>query len=253
MEVINIASYPLLQHYGSLCCRLSRREANEKTFDERFESIGRYVVGRVIRFYSKVLSREGKISYDPEDIFLELWAELKHRNPKYNQDVGSYLTFAQRIISNRLSELLESTHCVEQPSNAGEKFKELQRLASTGEITKDQRARFMALIAACVDHAPIPLNHPIQDGSIGPADAAIQNERRNLTDTAIRLCLVTLSVRECVAIGHSLGLWSREKLTMPAADKKYGYLPGSMGRALVNAKRKLRIACSNLQLDSSWF
>jgi hypothetical protein len=252
MEVVNVSSYPLLSHFGSMCGRLSREEAEYADFDKRFASIGRFVVGQSIRFYSVTLSREGRVSYDPEDIFMELWAELRHRDGKYNAVLGEYLTFAQRVVRNKLSELLECTHCVESPANAGEKYKELLAKADVAELEPREQKRLSALIAANVDHAPLGGSDSIEDRVSRPEEEAIKNERRKLSEDAITKCLSKLSARESLAIGYAFGLWSREKMSMAALDGLFDMAPGTFSRALITAKRKLRTACSQLRLRSSW-
>lgn len=141
---VRIADYPLLVHYGELGEPIDRETAATADFETRFNSVGRLVVGQSIWFYSRRLSAEGRISMDPEDIFLELRSYLQERNSRYSPDLGSYVTFARLLIRHRLSGLLEDAHCVALPANASEKLKNLVDLEDSGEITDVQRKRLEA-------------------------------------------------------------------------------------------------------------
>ena len=249
MEVVDMNSFPLLLHYGSLCSRITREQAAIASFDERFNSIGRYVVGQSIRFYSIVLSREGKTAFDPEDIFIELWSELRERNPYYKSELGKYLTFAQRVIANKLSEMLETTHCVQLPANAAEKYKTLARLT---ELDSRQAERLSALVAANVDHAPIQAGETIESGDARPEQQAIANERRTLSEAAIIRMLSSLTARECLAVGLRYGLWGRKRTNLTTADEAVGLQRGTLSKSFVSARKKMRALCSNSHLDLSW-
>ncbi len=253
MDVVNIEAYPLLKHYGSMCQRLSKVQAAASTFDERFASIGRFVVGQAIRFYTSTLSPEGRTAYDPEDIFLECWSELKSRNDRYDPARGSYLVFAHRVIANRLSEIIETVHCVQLPANAAEKFRELMALEADGKLDARRSRRLAALIAASVDHEQISLGAAVVDPSDSPEDAVLSSERRKLIEGSVRRLLSLLSARESMALSFEFGLWGRKCERMDFLDYILMVPSGTMGRALSRAKKKLRAECSTICSRTDFF
>lgn len=254
MEVINVSSFPLLAHYGDHYKRISRKEAEVADFDARFKSIGRFVVGQAIRFCACVLSPEGRVAYDPEDVFLELWTELRIRNDRYVSDRGEYLTFAQRVVSNKLSEMLECTHCVQLPANAAEKFNELIEMAREKPLNTRQQHRLMALISANVDHAPMKEGQFMADTSCMPEEEAIRKERRKLSEDVISRLLPKLSLIESLSMRYGFGLWqcNGRTISFHLAECVHGFESGTLQKAFVNAKRKMRRICRSLKLDSSW-
>jgi hypothetical protein len=243
---VRLSDYPLLAYYGKRCRNITPREAAALDFEGRFNAIGRYVVGQAIKFWTEVLSGEGRVGYDPEDIFLELRIDLQIRNVGYDAAKGTYLTFARRVISNRLSELLERTHVVKLPANASEKYKELIELEKKGPLKNAQKARLASLVIANADHEELSWNNSAN--CEGPADAAEANERRNLIEAAISDAIISsFSLNESLAVGCTYGLWKSTPVKLVDAERNLGLNPGTLRRALASAKKKLRERCSTFQ------
>lgn len=248
---VRINDYPLLKHYGSLHSHIDREAARLANFDERINSIGRYLVGRTIKFWKTMLSSEGKTTYDPEDIFLELYSELRKRNDKYNHERADYIIFAGRIINNKLIELLERAHGIKLPANAASKFKSLSAEALEGTISESRRARLAALIAAATDHAAMSPFHECDDdgpdGNLEKRETNAHVKRRKEMEDKIQSTVSALTIRQCTVVRHVFGLWGTEILEPSQIDEQQSWERGTSAKELVEAKEIIREA-----LGQSW-
>jgi RNA polymerase sigma factor (sigma-70 family) len=214
-----------LVHYGKLCERLDRQEAAAADCERRINSIGQLLVKEVVAFY-RSLSPEGRSSYDPEDLLLECWAELKKRNDKYDPDRGNYRTFAARIIRNTFLGVLERTRCVRLPANSAGLFRDI-----------DQASRMDAerLVNTAKDHADLG-SLLVQDLQPSPIDALIEMEERDELLGEVAEAMEEMTVLECLVLRVS-----SEKRTIADAAEEYGYAPRTLRIALNSAKVKLKL------------
>jgi DNA-directed RNA polymerase specialized sigma24 family protein len=230
-----LKDHPLLVYFGALCDPLSNEQAQQADFVTRIESIGRFLVREVLRFHRR-LSPQGRINYDPEDILIEVWIELRRRNHKYDPARGGYRTFAVRIMRNTFLAISERSRCVRLPSNSAALF----NAASNASLDDAARKKFETVSRAAKDHADVTPHTPLlQDRRPSPVDGLIWMEDFERLNTDVADRIGALDTYECIAIGATMRLWGTPKQTLAEAAQEYGVEPGVLRRALRSARSKL--------------
>ena len=220
---MNLEDQPLLAHFSRAFKSLTRDEAQTADFDTRLASIGRLLVRDVLRMHRR-LSPEGRLNYEPEDLFLEIWAELRKRNEKYDKRKGNYRTFAMRIARNKFSELRIRSRCVKLPSDADKQFR-------CGQ--PDQVGR---LARTATDHEPL-CDVLVQDRQPSPVDGLIWLESHEAAVSDVAKHIGNMSVHEAIAIS-TLGVWGPKK-PIVELSRQYGIQPSVLRKALASARAKL--------------
>lgn len=221
---MSLNDQPLLKHFGSLPSEpLSREQTRLADFDTRMASIGRFLVREVLRLHRR-LSPEGKINYDEEDLFLEVWIELSKRNDKYDADRGNYRTFANRILRNKFHEIQQRARCVKLPADADKQFR-------AGDPEKIER-----LSRTATDHEALPAAL-VQDRQPSPIDGLIWLEEHERAVSDVSENIGNMTINEAIAIG-TIGIWGPGG-SIPKTAEKYGLEPKVLRRALESAKSKL--------------
>lgn len=246
--------YPLYSYYASLpSVKLTREQARDATFDERFASIGRYLARQAGLFHHS-LSAEGKVSHDPDDICSELWIELREKNGSYNWEEGSYLAFASPVIRHKLIWLRETSRVVKMPMNANVSFSEAEQAEQEGTLSKTKRITLACIRAAATDHMPLVstsrhAEHAPDAVEFQPIDESMQPLEELETEESEEACvgdlsrnLLTLTLLEAVVLGASLGLWGSDKRTLGQVSLQYGHDPKHLATVLREARRKLGIS-----------
>lgn len=241
-----LKDHPLLVYFGALCDPLSKEQAQDADFQVRIDSIGRFLVREVLRFHRK-LSPQGKVNYDPEDILLECWIELRKRNDKYDYSRGGYRTFAARIINNTFLAISERSRAVKLPANSAGTF---NLAANPTELKEGDRVKIELLAKAAKDHSEIGSHLPLlQDRKPSPVDGLIWTEDCERLNSDIADRIGDLETIECIAIGVSLRLWGGPKQTLREAAQEYGVEPKVLRRALKTARDKLSARSTELESE----
>jgi RNA polymerase sigma factor (sigma-70 family) len=223
---------PLLEYFASLCDPLSRQDAQAADFSRRIASIGRFLVREALRFYRQ-LSPEGKVTFDPEDLLLEMWIELSERDRKYDSSKSSYLCFAQTIIRNRMAELFERSRCVKLQANTAGTFK----AAAAGiEVARENLEN---LLRAARDHEEINGLY-VDETELDPLELMIRKEEAEESNEVIGKFLQKLDLHECLALGCNLGMYGEEKTALKFKAAEYGLDEMLLRRSLATAKEKLQ-------------
>ncbi len=97
--------------------RLSREAEAVAPFEERLRSVWRYLVKRVKRF-SACLSEHERSHMGPGDLVNDVVIALLEKDQLWSIERGRYVTFAEQVMRNVLSEKREDARVVSAPSNA---------------------------------------------------------------------------------------------------------------------------------------
>ncbi len=225
---------PLMDYFDGLYKgKLSRAGAAATDFDTRIASVGKFLAKAARRFHNS-LSAEGKATYDPEDIILELWIALRERDDKFNQARGSYLRFAYVVVKRRLVNMAERARCVRYPPNKSFALKiDMDEIFDSGE-----KGKLETILRSAVDHSQLA-------GSIvdlkarPPIEQLISREEQARSCESVSKFLTSLTTFECIALGAAAGIWGDEPDTvMKWKAMEYNVPQRTMRRALATARIK---------------
>ncbi len=235
------AKAKLLKYFNSLYQGpMNRVDAYSADFSQRIASISRFLVREANRFYDR-MSPEGRASYDPEDVILELWIALKERDHKFDSGRGTYLHFAQSVTRNCLYELGERARVVKMAANQAPTLKaDLSHVFEAADI-----AYLEMRLRPSRDHDFIPSGLPDQRAR-PPIEQDIHEENMELSRDTVVEFLNGLTLFECIALGAYVGLWGDDpQNTVKAKAQQYNTSSYALGRALMTARIKLRLYLEN--------
>lgn len=229
----------LIDYFRGLCNPLTPSQAAAASFEERVNSIGRFLVGQVLASYRR-LSPEGRVAYDPDDLILECWIKLKERDSKYQSARGEYVVFARKIIRNCLVEITEKTRCVKLPANSAGMFRSLQ-----GSQAECDVSRLELLTRTARDHVVLDgvQAEDLDSGEPCPLQIMVNAETAAADREELAKTLSdNLSAVECLALGSYYGAWDNQRrlLRDVARDHNVGVQP--LRKALASAREKVRKA-----------
>ncbi len=231
----------LLKYFNSLYCGpMNRVDAYSADFNQRIASISRFLVREANRFYDR-MSPEGRASYDPEDVILELWIALKERDHKFDSGRGTYLHFAQSVTRNCLFELGSQARVVKMKAHQAPVLKtDLSQIFDPSDINYLE-----TVLRPSRDHDFIPAGLP-DDRVLSPIERDIHEEDMELSRENVVEFLNSLTLFECIALGASIGLWGDDpQNTVKAKAQQYNVSSYALGRALMTARIKLRLYVEN--------
>lgn len=219
--------HPLLAYFGAQESKpLSAEEAQAADFETRINSIGRLLVKEVARIH-RLLSPEGQVNYDQEDILLEIWAELRRRNDSFNCSRGNYRTFAALIIRNTFLDITCRARTVKLPAD------------TASRLWKGDPENMARLKRAARDHWEINSGLLLPDCQPSPEDGLIWLETREEDQQRAAALLENCTVMECLALS-TLGIWGDKPSTARQAAIRHGISPERLRKARKTAIKKLR-------------
>lgn len=228
--------FPLFYAFGESHFRLSEEEAKSAPMADRIRSVWPFLVQRVIAFEETLRPRE-RANFDAEDTLTEVWIELARKDSKWDPARGKYITFAGKLLRNRLDAIRDESRTVQSPPNSGCRLREYRRAEAEGTLTGRQAKTAVALKRS--RGMPEPIDD--HDEQYGEADDAIEvAERRSLSRSAVIDALRTLRPIEAAVIGRAYGLWGQPRQSIEEIATATKRTPEAIRRTKSRAQARIR-------------
>ena len=131
-------THPLLFAFGvEPIAPLENEAAIAASRDERIKSVWPFLVKSVTAFQATLRAREAA-NFDAEDVLLELWATIAHKDHLWNPARGKYIAFAGAIVETTLLRLRDRAKTVRAPGNSTARLAEYATRESQGTLTPGQ-------------------------------------------------------------------------------------------------------------------
>jgi DNA-directed RNA polymerase specialized sigma subunit len=203
---IKFHQYPMLTCFGKTRL-LSPQEAVRSTPEQRIESIWPFVARTVLRFCSSLRAFE-MVNYDPDDVMVECWIEIRRQDVKWKPSSGKYITFVGIILNKFLIRVREEAQVVRAARNVMQRINQGDKLIEEGKLSPKKMWTVEALKrstepAACIDE--------LSEGS----DYLLENVNKHsllpIADKLVSRAIEVLDVREAMVIGEIMKATTRKK------------------------------------------
>lgn len=245
--------FPLVAHYRAMKSKpLSRDEAGAADFETRFNSIAHFAVRECLWCY-RGLSKEGKASYDPDDIMSEIWVELSIKNDKYDSERSDYIIFALTVMRRKFAFIRGHSRCVRLPENVNYRF----RLAAEGSLSETQMENLGCILDAARDHHGFKAEdvsasklydfdaHDITaeplSGRPGPPEELQRNEETDESCERVSQLLSLLDPVEQLAVCAWYGVLDVDQGRLTDVSHETGITLKELKKALISGKLKLNL------------
>ncbi len=231
-------TFPLLAAFGTEHRFLSPEEAVLATTEERIRSVWPYIVGRARSFCESLNPRE-RVSFDPEDVAVELWAVLAEKDDKWDHERGTYAVFAKTVCERHLEDVRDTSSVVERPKNSRGRIREYEEAEQKGALSPEQSKTMGDIRRAGgeikpVDHAAAGSSSP------DPASVAERREIERLGREALAEAIPRLTPKESIVLGRLHGLWGKEAATVEQIADEMGWQRDRAMSIRASAYAKLR-------------
>jgi len=235
------ADYPVFFAFGRYHKFLSLDEARAATPEERITSIWPFVVKQATLFIASLHARE-LANFDADDILLEVWIELRQKDCKWDPAIGSYCSFAGKIIRHLFLRLRERSRTVESPRNTTCRLSEYQQLDEAGAAISPVRRKNWSDISRTISGtARMGEQAPERASRGGPEEECLDAEHAFVFSDAVKQALAQLSPTAARVLGRLHGLWGNPVHTVAEVARELGKSPEQV--------RKIRDAANQCVRD----
>ena len=230
-------TYSVFNIFGRSRTALTTEEAINASAHERIVSIWPFIVSKVITFSQSLRDRE-RANYDPEDVCLDLYVELSTKNDAWAPERGKYITFAGKIVRNRLYAIRDLSRVVHSPRNSSLRAKDYESREQDGTLTDGQADTLRQIRQSIAETQEV--KHDCRLTESEPADVVAQAEALALRNRAVLEAIGHLDPYEAVVIGRAFGLWEREPMTTQEIARSTGRSHAQVAFTKSQAYKKIR-------------
>jgi DNA-directed RNA polymerase specialized sigma24 family protein len=233
--------FPLLCVFGEQRHQfLANGAASTATTEQRLRSVWPFLVRRVLSF-SKTLAPRDRANFDAEDILAQLVAKIAERDPKYNAERGSYVTFVATVADHELEGIRDRASTIQAPRNSSCRIKAYRKREANGTLT--ERCRHSANDIARTKSG----THDLEFADTGsskllpsPLTLLIAQESSQETTTQLKEALASIDPVDAEVLVRRSGLFGHEIEPAGEIAPRVGLSEGDVKAAYVRARAALR-------------
>lgn len=234
--------WPVLGAFGSRQTFLDNYEAVDASRDERLKSVWPFIVRRATVFHKSIKGRE-RISFDLEDIIVQLWAALAEKDHLWTPERGRFITFAGAVIRSELCSIRDRARTVQSPRNSCCRVKKYAADEAAGTLKPRCRKTLddIRRTGAAVEHVGGYGNDFDQPDRHGDHVAGlIRKEEADVNRNGVRLALRQLAPEEADILTRLYGLDGREPQKSGQVARDLGKPVREIERLRESAKYRVR-------------
>lgn len=237
---ISPKDHPVFFVFGHYHRFLNLDEASSATPEERITSVWPFVVKQVSAFISSLHQRE-LVNFDADDVLIEVWIELRQKDCKWDPRIGTYISFAGKIIHHLFVRIRERSRTVESPRNATCRLKECISLLQSGKNLTEARSKNRNDILRTINGTSLMGEVvPEYEHHSSPESDCLGQEHEIILEDAVKRSVSALSPLEAFVLGRLHGLWGNESQTLDQVAKSLRKTHKEVARIRDKAYKSMR-------------
>jgi hypothetical protein len=217
----NPKEYPVFVAFGRYHRFLSAEEARNATPEERIQSVWPAITRQVNQFVASLHQRE-LACFDPDDILLECWIELRQKDAKWVPEKGAYLSFSCKLVHHLFVRIRERARTVESPRNASCKLAESRTDEISGRLSRTRTKGMHDIDRTISGTIHIGIDIPDEPDERDPPSFWINKEESAVSSEGIRQVIEQLGPRKAMVLGRLFGLWGQPQCSVSELATELG-------------------------------
>lgn len=217
---------------------MTPKEQAEANTEDRIASVWPFMIRKSASFVESLRDRQ-RSNYDLEDVLTEIYVELRTKDPRFNPEVATYITFSAYLVDHLFVALRDNSRTVHSPKNSGSRLNDYESSRVSGELTGKKAVTAQKIRRTRGDFGGVEDQAGVEC-RYKPDQEVEDAETRRTARNAVVSGLASLTPYEAAVTGGLAGLWGQPTMTVDELVDAHGGCRDDVRAAIRSSKIKIR-------------